>query len=596
MQFCRKITFWCLPPRGVLLLACCLGLWGPARGQAQPQFEASSSEREVVEGAVFEVAFTLKNAQGNRFKAPDFKGFRVLGGPSEMRGMSIVNGQSSSHQRWSYTLEALKTGNFSIPAATVQANGKTLSSNPITVRVVSAQLGKGGATPSSPPPGGSGELFLSAELSSATAYPGQQVNWRIRLYTQVSIEGADIIELPDFKGFLSKEKRRFDTRVQYQTLRGKKYAVKTLHEEALFAQGQPGMLDIGPASVRVMVEQPGAFGMLLGGQPRLLQTQPLRLELKPLPQPQPEGFGGVVGQYEWTLQADRDSLSTDEALTIRAEIQGNGDKRLFRAPVFRFSDSLECFEPKPLEEEEYENTEQFVHRANLEYVVLPKVPGRYRLQPEWVYFDPDSNRYLRLKSAQVIDLQVFAGKNYQPPAALADSLSAVPLLEEAPQLGLAERLGRWLHNPIGWGLLAFGLLIWGGLWLWKKRDRPGTEAPKPTAATTRAAEQRQALEPQLSALEDLYQNGQPRPFYDALFKTLQHYLSERLQLPIGQLSPTLLRQRLTEKQAPAIRVQALLSLWQTCEQAIFAGQSQAAHMENHWHSARQLLRDLERDL
>ena len=133
--------------------------------------------------------------------------------------------------------------------------GKTLNTKTLTIQVIAPRTGKGAT---SVPPGNDDQIFITGELDRETAYPGQQVTWRIRLYTQLSVEGADLIELPDFNGFYSKEKRRFDTRVQYQTEGGKKYAVKTLHEEALFPQ-EPKELTIGAAKVRAAVESEGGW-------------------------------------------------------------------------------------------------------------------------------------------------------------------------------------------------------------------------------------------------------------------------------------------------------------------------------------------------
>src|SRR5690606_21346018 len=107
------------------------------------------------------------------------------------------------------------------------------------------------------PPGSDVQIFVAADFDQEEAYVGQQLTWRIRLYTQLSVEGYDIIALPGFDGFFTKEKIRYDKRVEYVTLKGKKYAARTLHEEAVFPQ-EAGELTIGNARVSVGIEQPGA--------------------------------------------------------------------------------------------------------------------------------------------------------------------------------------------------------------------------------------------------------------------------------------------------------------------------------------------------
>lgn len=577
--FLRSVRI-CIPVMAGLFL----GQVARLHAQAPVSFEAATEFREVVEGSTFEVTFSLKNAQGSRFIAPDFKGFKIVGGPSEMRGMSIVNGQTSAHQSWVYQLEAIRTGSFGIGPASVTVNGKTLNTKTLTIQVIAPRTGKGAT---SVPPGNDDQIFITGELDRETAYPGQQVTWRIRLYTQLSVEGADLIELPDFNGFYSKEKRRFDTRVQYQTVGGRKYAVKTLHEEALFPQ-EPKELTIGAAKVRAAVESEGGLGMLLGARPVLLQTQPVRLKILPLPATAPPSFTGAVGQYEWSVSADKNALSTDDALVLTVHLQGNGDGNRIAPPVFPNSDSLEIFDPKVISEETYEDMEQLVHSKVLEYIVLPKEPGSYSLQPMFSFFDPDSNRYL-VRPAQKVDFQVTAGKNYQPKSAYQDSIALLlPATEPAPEVWR-----RWLRPAVLWGAGGLLLCIFVWMFFWKKQQKKtpdSSQVSHPAVASPRSIRDRFASVPQL------LQAGQSRAFYDTLLKSLQAYLSEKIHLPPAEMNQENVRIRLAEYGVPAIRIQAILSVWQTCEQSVYAGQTQGAQMESTWKATESVLKELENDL
>jgi len=570
----------CIPAMAGLFLGQVVRL----HAQTPVSFEAAVELREVVEGSAFEVTFSLKNAQGSRFIAPDFKGFKIAGGPSEMRGMSIVNGQTSAHQSWVYQLEAMRAGSFSIGPASVTVNGKILNTKALTIQVVAPRTGKGAT---SVPPGNDDQIFITGELDRETAYPGQQVTWRIRLYTQLSVEGADLIELPDFKGFYSKEKRRFDTRVQYQTVGGKKYAVKTLHEEALFPQ-EPKEITIGAAKVRAAVESGGGLGMLMGAKPVLLQTQPVRIKILPLPAPAPPSFTGAVGQYEWSVSADKNELSTDDALVLTVHFQGNGDGNRIAPPVFLYSDSLELFDPKVISEEAYEDMEQLVHTKVLEYVVLPKEPGEYSLQPAFSFFDPDSNRYI-VRPSQKIDFQVSVGKNYQPKSANQDSIARL-LPATEPVL---EAWKRWLRPAVLWGVGGLLLFTFVGMFFWKKQHK---KTPATTQATQAAAISPRSFRDRFASVPQLLKAGESRAFYDALLKSLQAYLSEKIYLPPAQMNQENVRIRLIEYGVPAIRIQTLLSVWQTCEQSVYAGQTQEAQMENTWKATESVLRELENDL
>ena len=570
---------------GWIAVALLSGIWGALPAQTNMTFEAETESPEVVQGNTFSLTFTLKNGEGRGFKAPDFSGFKVLDGPSLMRGMTIVNGSTSTHQQWGYELEAKQTGTFTIASATVSAGSKVMRTQPLTIRVVPARMNSKG---SSVPPGASDDLFINAELDRETVYPGQQVTWRVKLYTLVAIEGADIIALPDFQGFYSKEKRRFDTRVQYQVIRGKRFAVKTLHEQAIFPQ-EVGEMTIGPAKVRASIVQPGAMGAFLGGRPVVLQAPAVQLKVKPLPEPTPAQFTGGVGHYEWEWQQDRDSLSTDDALTLTVSLRGNGDARRFTAPKLELPAGLEGFEPKIKEEEEYENGAEIIHTKVLEYVILPKEPGEYTINPELVSFDPDTNRYRVSAGAKPLTFRVVAGKNY----------AVNPVIEQTPEAeqpvtaskpGIWEQLSSW---PVMIGLSGLILLLLGILLFGRRRK---TSKPGVSVSSVRPPDLAKISKERFTLARQLSGSGNARAFYDELFKSLQYYLSARLGLTPAQLTPAMVSAKLVERRVSAGRIQTVMSIWQTCEQALFAGQNQTTQMESVWRQAEETVQGLEQDL
>ena len=544
---------------------------------AQPTFDASVASSEVTLGSRFEVSFALKNGEGTNFRPPVFSNFRVVGGPNLSSGMTIVNGNYYVHRTWSYELEARSTGQFKIGAAKVTVNGRSLNSNALSIRVKGNSSGK-------VPAGTNPELFVTSELSTEEAWTGQQLTYRVMLYTLLTLEGFDIIEMPDFQGFYAKEKIRFDTRVQFQNLHGKKYAVKILHEEALFPQ-EAGVQTIGIVRVRVGVERSGPLAML-GPLPMVLQTQPIQLRVKTLPEPVPANFSSGVGRYDWEWKADKDSCSTDDALVLTMRLRGDGDPKRATPPVLTLPAGLEGFEPKVLEEEEYENGQAIVYRKILEYTILAKEPGAYLVRPEMVFFDPDSSRYVTLQADSMLRFQVTIGKNYYANQLANDTLP-LSVTSDSNLAGWKEQALDWLVTPWVWGVFAalLGLLL---IFSWAKRRHKSTFVP----ASVPVRDHREQLKQAHQALG----SSDPRVFYDVLLRTLQDFLTSRLGLAPAQLNLVNVRHHLTERQVPESRIQTLLQVWQTCEQVLFAGQTQTANPQTTWQAAEQVVQELERDL
>jgi hypothetical protein len=566
-----------------------------AFAQSGVAFEVAVGSRELIVGVPFELTFTLKNAEGTRFTPPTFAGFQTSG-VSEMRGATIVNGRSTLSQTWSIFLTALKPGTYTIGSATVLTTAnRSLSTKPIGLKILPLAASNRGNV--NVPPGSDDRIFVAAEFDQKEAFVGQQCTWRIRLYTQLSVEGYDLIALPDFQGFFSKEKVRYDKRVDYVTIRRKKYAVRTLHEEALFPQ-ETGDLMIGAARVSVGIEQPGPQGFLFGPKPVTLQTQPVGISIKTLPQPLPDAFTGGVGQFEWEVKADTNALSTDDALTLVVEVKGNGDPRRVAPPKIKVPANCEIFEPRILEEEEYEGELEILHRKKYEYVILPKDTGSMQIQPELSYFNVDSNRYCQLRSA-TLAFKVRAGKNYQSP----QILSAPPAIAAPEQPGLWTRLLEWLGSPVLWSVVVLPFLLIGIIALIKRRknapETPIVEAPKPIppvyqAPTSPSPDLAQARKRYAEAGRLLQENN-PRRFYEVLFKAIQEWLSARYGLQTAQMNDLEVSALLQQRGATPIRTQTLLSIWRTCEQAIYGGQAQPDQMESSWQLAGQVMEALEKE-
>lgn len=551
--------------------------------QATATFETEGPTKEVPEGSRFEVSFALKNTFAKRFIPPDFNGFRVTSGPSEMRGSGFVNGKSYSHQTWTYELEAGAPGTYTIGTATVQTDSRTLRTQPLVVRVGKAREGS-----TAPPPGADTRVFIRAELDRETAWVGQQVVYQIVLYTQVGISDYDILDLPAFDGFFTQERRRFDTRTRQQKIRGNRYVTRILHEMALFPQ-QAGDFRIGPARVRLGVEQAGSLSALFGSRPELVQTQALKLKVKPLPEPAPANFSGVAGQYDWQVAVDKDSLTTDDALTLTVTIEGNGDARRFANPVFELPDGLEGFEPKVQQQEEYETGEQFVHARTLEYVILPRQPGDYSFMPELVVFDPDSNNYRRLLAASPVQLHVTAGLLYEQQSTAPDSIAGIP----PPPPSTLDKLWRTtsvlLRDPITWGALTGLVLLLFWIYFWRRRPRKVQPAktevqPKPSLKSMRG---------KMKAVAQLIPGADPKLFYHALLKTVQEHIAMHLDIEPVLLTKELVREKLAERQVPGSTVDTLIQIWQTCEQVVFAGQEPAVPMPTTWQLADNVLHELD---
>lgn len=502
-----------------------------------PVFKTELEASEVATGSPFTVTFTLEGAEGKRFTPPPFDQLKSAGGVSESRGFSIINGKTSVKQSWTYTLEARQPGDYTIGSALVTVNGKQISTNPVRFRVAERKSFRGS------PSATGGDVFIAGELSVPAAFPGQQVLWRLTLYTRVAIEGADLISLPSFDGLFSQERKRFDARVNYQTIKGVKYAVKVLHEESLFPQTS-GEVVIGEAQVRVGLQNPNSF---FGVKPVTLTSEPATLRVNPLPEPIPEGFSGGVGAFSWEVSTDTTAITTDGALTLSVILKGNGDARRFGKPRLYAGPAFEVFEPSVQEEETYESLDEMISVRKMEYVLLPKTAGNHEFIPQLSYFNPDSNRYCTL-TASPVRVSVSQGQNVRQ----VDT--TVPETELSGDNKSDYSTILLIMAGVLAVLLAAILILF-----FRKRRKTGESVVSSMAPPARR-------EPAPSGSEVAAAGT-----YAELLRALQSSLCARLNLPTARLNrDDVYRQLVSRGMAPE-RVRELITAWDDCEMAVYAG-------------------------
>ena len=101
----------------------------------------ASAPNTVVVKRPFRLNYTIGIDNVNNFKAPSFNNFEVLMGPSKSSAApdEEIKGAASPKSSITYTfvLQAVKEGSFTISGAIVESGGKTYTSNAVTIKVTS---------------------------------------------------------------------------------------------------------------------------------------------------------------------------------------------------------------------------------------------------------------------------------------------------------------------------------------------------------------------------------------------------------------------------------------------------------------------------
>ena len=343
----------------------------PLIGFSQEVMLKVSTKSQVGLGEQFQLVFEL-NAEGERFKGPDFENWRVLSGPmsSTSSSIQIINGQMTRNftQSYTYIISATKEGTFEIGSAEITVDGKTIKSSPVSVKVVKGSSSASSGTANQGQSQGitDRDLFLRAIIDKKEAVTGEQVIVTYRIYTRVPVSSVSVTKLSAFPGFWTKDLLSDKEALQQSTeiINGVEYTVADIRKMALFPQ-KTGKLTIEPmelecvAQVRTQTSRQRSrdpfesffndpfFNRGVANVQKNLVSEPLSIEIKSLPsQGKPMNFSGAVGQFGISSGIDKTELKTNDAITLTYTLSGQGNIELAELPQLNFPPDFEVYDPK----------------------------------------------------------------------------------------------------------------------------------------------------------------------------------------------------------------------------------------------------------
>ena len=256
---------------------------------------------------------------------PPMDGFNIVGSSTSSQ-ISIINGAVTSQLSHIYRLQPYQSGDLVIDSINLTVNGQTFSTDPIAIQVT-----QGTGTPSQPatrtlpdqvaPTELAGQdFFVEAEVSNPTPYVGEQVMYTFRFYQAGNLFDRPTYQAPDFTGFWSEGEA---DRAEYGTqAAGRVYQVTELNSPIFPTQA--GQITIEPAALSI----PGS--LLRSGA--MFQTQPVSVDVQPLPPGAPEGFNGAVGRFNLSVEVNPTQSVVNEPLTLRAVLNGQGNLKTAARP------------------------------------------------------------------------------------------------------------------------------------------------------------------------------------------------------------------------------------------------------------------------
>ena len=553
----------------------------------------------VIKGKAFNYTITGNENIRGQFQLPDVDGIRVAGGPSTFMSTqsSFISGKMENITTVTYTYNfiALKEGNITIPPAVIKSGNRTISTNPVEINVVSDPAAQASPDPNQPKPSSepAEDYYIRMIPSKRSVFLGEEILVSVKIFTNQRLSFSEV-KYPELEGFW-KQETDADQQASREIINGREYLTQVFKRDLLIPQ-KTGEIQIKPVDATVLIQQRirsqrrSPFGDIFNDPffdsyenvPVVLTSNPLKIEVKPLPEGAPEGFTGAVGQFALDVTGGREQIKVNEALTLKVNLKGTGNLSLLKIPVLSTPPDIEVFEPKI--------TRSVKHTLNgsggsvtAEYVIIPRYPGKFRIPPlEFSYFDPVKKSYEKLTSRE-INILVDADKSTDQ-ASVSGGHNVLPgmMREKVTSLNTdilfiktnkpdfiktgSDFTGRLLFRLfIPSGIILYILLVI----LYRKRIRQNSDL-----AYARTKKARKKAEKRLRAARK-WLDVNNKMIYEEILKVLWDYLSDKLNVPRAGLSRETVENGLAEYSIPADLMEKLWMLMDVCEMEGYASGSNA---------------------
>jgi BatD DUF11 like domain len=429
---------------------------------------------------------------------------RYTGQSQLLEGRNLRFSYSSVYQ---YTILPLKAGSFTIPPQTVHTSSGTLRTPALTLNVAPND---NGSTSSGRGARGSGNqadprkvVFCELVIPKKTAYVGEVIPIEIRLGFNFAARSG-LVEPATLagQGFTSQKMQNPDEAIR--SINGQNYHVLTYRNAITPAKS--GRLEITAKDAKAVVQVPrrsgnrprspfDLFGMddpfndpffadpfngMTEQREVKFSSEPVTIEVKPLPPNAPPTFAGAVGNFSLTTEVKPKTAQVGDPLTVTANITGRGNFDRVTAPGLESDRGWHAYPPsanfRADDDIGISGTKTF------ELVLTPNEPKKAVPPLLFTYFDPLKETYVTLKSEQLA-VVVEGGAASTPAiasAAVSPPAAAQPTASPQPQdiLYQLNEHGRWdqkftpvAMNPAFWAAQAMPFLGLIGFFGWEMRRR-----------------------------------------------------------------------------------------------------------------------------
>jgi len=375
--------------------------------------------------------------------------------------VEINNFNLTASVSYDYTILPLKEGTFTIPPQIIHVGSSSLRTPTLTLHVAAssnqpARQYRRGTQPAFD----TGKLvFAELIVPKKSAFVGEMVPVQIRLAYDPRTH-PQLTEPPEITGQGFTAQKLQQSGENLETINGKTYNIVTF--KSAIAAAHSGKVEIGPVKAKAQMVVPrrssaprsrspfdlfdlddpfsdpffsNPFSQFGERREVEISSEPVALDVKPLPQNAPLSFSGAIGNFTMTTDAKPKSVQVGDPITVTSTISGRGNFDRVNAPVIEDDHGWHKYPPssKFKQDDEVgisgEKTFETVFSPNEKKQTLPVLA--------FSYFDPVKEQYVTLRSEPVaITVQGTAAATQNVASSRPASVAPAPA---APRLAVTTK-------------------------------------------------------------------------------------------------------------------------------------------------------------
>ena len=281
-----------------------------------------------------------------------------------------------------YDLVAARPGNAYLRDINVQLGNKQLKYNSISLTVLKE--------PEVLP-----DVFIMADVPKKSLYLGEGITVRYYLYSKGQVNNIDVKKYPKLNNFLKRFLQESQNS-QRVSVDGQVFQRLSIYGVKLFPE-KLGELKIDPLQVEATyltgssADPFAVFNMNRELKKKNISSEVVKVEVRPLPEPVPSHFTGLIGKHTFELNIPQNRLLVNQPLEVKLTVTGGGALENMDAPAFITHPGLEEFESNG--DLKITDAEQAI--KTFDYTFLARenltLPGSNLTLS---YFDPDTAKYV----------------------------------------------------------------------------------------------------------------------------------------------------------------------------------------------------------